>query len=62
MILWKSGYIKNFSGLPLYHAKVPARANVTEQMFALMDPARTEQMFTGVPGTGTNETPGTVEK
>jgi hypothetical protein len=50
MVLWKSGRIKNFSGLPLYCAKVVARANVTEQMFA------------GVPGTGADKTPGTVEK
>jgi hypothetical protein len=62
MILWKSGRIKNFSDLPLYCAKVATRANVTEQMFAPMDPVRIEQMFAGVPGTGTDETPGTVEK
>jgi hypothetical protein len=62
MILWKSGRNKNFSDLPLYCAKVGARANVPEQMFAPMGPARTEQMFAGVPGTGTDETPGTVEK
>jgi hypothetical protein len=60
--LWKSGRIKNFSGLLLYCAKVAARANVTEQMFASMDPVRTAQMFTGIPGTGADETPGTVEK
>ena len=65
MILWKSGRNKNFSDLPLYCAKVVARANVTEQMFAsLMEPgpASAEQMFTGISGTGTDETPGTVEK
>lgn len=33
MVLWKSGRNKNFNDLPLYYAKVIARAKVTEQMF-----------------------------